>query len=80
MEYSRTQVQHPAAAAFPDNEIQVIPEGDEIFIGMRVRHAKFGPGTIRKIGAGDNRRLSSGLSAGQKLLSVCRIEDLKHQF
>jgi len=58
MEYSRSQVQNPAAAAFQDNEIQVIPEGDEIFIGMRVRHAKFGPGTIRKIeGSGDNGKV-----------------------
>ncbi len=70
VEYSRTQVQKPAAEMFPDNEVQVIPEGDEIFIGMRVRHAKFGPGTIRKIeGTGDNGKVIVWFdSAGPKKL------------
>jgi DNA helicase-2/ATP-dependent DNA helicase PcrA len=70
MEYSRKQVQTPAAEAFPDNEVQVIPEGDELFIGMRVRHAKFGPGTIRKIeGTGDNSKVIVWFeSAGPKKL------------
>ena len=70
MEYSRKQVQTPAADAFPDNEVQVIPEGDELFIGMRVRHAKFGPGTIRKIeGTGDNSKVIVWFeSAGPKKL------------
>lgn len=70
VEYSRTHVQKPAAEMFPDNEVQVIPEGDEIFIGMRVRHAKFGPGTIRKIeGTGDNGKVIVWFdSAGPKKL------------
>ena len=58
VEYSRSQLQTPDSEAFLDNEVQVIPEGDEIYIGMRVRHAKFGPGTIRKIeGSGDNEKV-----------------------
>ena len=70
MEYSRTQLQTPAADTFLDNEVQVIPEGDEIFIGMRVRHSKFGPGTIRKIeGMGDNAKVIVWFdSAGPKKL------------
>jgi DNA helicase II / ATP-dependent DNA helicase PcrA len=70
VEYSRTQGDAPATDAFPDNEVQVIPEGDEIFIGMRVRHAKFGPGTIRKIeGTGDNGKVIVWFdSAGPKKL------------
>jgi len=70
VEYSRTQGNAPVADAFPDNEVQVIPEGDEIFIGMRVRHAKFGPGTIRKIeGTGDNGKVIVWFdSAGPKKL------------
>lgn len=40
-----------------DNEVRVVPEGDEVYIGMRVRHGKFGPGTIRKIeGHGDDQK------------------------
>ncbi len=43
-------------------EVEVVPEpGDDygsVFIGMRVRHAKFGTGTIRKIeGQGDDQKL-----------------------
>ncbi|MGA7829292.1 MAG: UvrD-helicase domain-containing protein [Geobacteraceae bacterium] len=70
MEYSRTQLQTPATDTFLDNEVQVIPEGDEIFIGMRVRHSKFGPGTIRKIeGMGDNAKVIVWFdSAGPKKL------------
>jgi DNA helicase-2/ATP-dependent DNA helicase PcrA len=70
VEYSRNQAQAPVADAFPDNEVQVIPEGDEIYIGMRVRHAKFGPGTIRKIeGTGDNAKVIVWFeSAGPKKL------------
>jgi DNA helicase II / ATP-dependent DNA helicase PcrA len=70
VEYSRTHVQKSAAEMFPDNEVQVIPEGDDIFIGMRVRHAKFGPGTIRKIeGTGDNGKVIVWFdSAGPKKL------------
>lgn len=43
-------------------EVEMVPEpGDDyggLFIGMRVRHAKFGTGTIRKIdGQGDDQKL-----------------------
>lgn len=43
-------------------EVEVVPEpGDDygsVFIGMRVRHAKFGTGTIRKIeGQGNDQKL-----------------------
>lgn len=51
-----------AAAAFSgSNEIEIVPEppdehGD-VFIGMKVRHAKFGVGTIRKLeGSGEGQK------------------------
>jgi DNA helicase II / ATP-dependent DNA helicase PcrA len=57
LETSARQDTTSGATDFVDNEVQVIPEGDGIFIGMRVRHAKFGPGTIRKLeGQGDNEK------------------------
>ena len=43
-----------------DNEVRMVPEDreDGIFIGMRVRHGRFGSGTIRKIeGEGDNQKV-----------------------
>ncbi|MCM0081017.1 UvrD-helicase domain-containing protein [Geomonas sp. Red32] len=43
-----------------DNEVRMVPEHHEdgVFIGMRVRHAQFGRGTIRKIeGEGDNQKV-----------------------
>jgi len=43
-----------------DNEVRQVPEYQEdgVFIGMRVRHGQFGPGTIRKIeGEGDNQKV-----------------------
>jgi len=47
-----------SASSVPDNEVHIVPEGDGVFIGLRVRHAKFGPGTIRKIeGSGDNEKV-----------------------
>ncbi len=55
----------------PDNEVTVIPEGDVIFIGLRVRHSKFGPGTIRKIeGRGDETKVMVWFDTGgpKKLL------------
>jgi DNA helicase-2/ATP-dependent DNA helicase PcrA len=41
------------------NEVRVVPDEDEgVAIGMRVRHAKFGVGTIRKIeGKGDDQKV-----------------------
>ncbi len=55
----------------PFNEVQVIPdEQDEVFIGMKVRHGKFGVGTIRNIeGRGDDRKAVVWFnSVGQKKL------------
>jgi len=49
------------AAAAVDNEVEMVPEddgSDGIWIGMKVRHAKFGVGTIRKIeGDGDEQKV-----------------------
>jgi DNA helicase-2/ATP-dependent DNA helicase PcrA len=42
------------------NEVRMVPEEQEdgIYLGMRVRHAQFGSGTIRKIeGEGDNQKV-----------------------
>ncbi|KAF0221289.1 MAG: DNA helicase II / ATP-dependent DNA helicase [Geobacteraceae bacterium] len=55
---------HNLAAVFdtePDfpNEVRVVPEeSEDIHIGMKVRHAKFGVGAIRKIeGRGDEQKV-----------------------
>ncbi|HOP40383.1 MAG TPA: UvrD-helicase domain-containing protein [Geobacteraceae bacterium] len=71
MEFSKQYAVTSEDDEFPDNEVQVIPEGDEIFIGMRVRHRKFGPGTIRRMeGTGDNGKVIVWFDAGgpKKLL------------
>ena len=55
------------------NDVRVVPEDTgEIFIGMRVRHAKFGVGAVRKIeGLGDNQKVIVWFnSAGPKKLLV----------
>jgi len=44
------------------NEIEIVPdppeEHDGVFMGMKVRHAKFGVGTIRKIeGDGEGQKV-----------------------
>ncbi len=55
------------------NEVQVVPEESEgVFIGMRVRHNKFGVGTVRKIeGRGDEQKVIVWFSsAGPKKLLV----------
>jgi DNA helicase II / ATP-dependent DNA helicase PcrA len=56
------------------NEVRMVPEdhGEGVFIGMRVRHAQFGPGTIRKIeGSGDNQKVIVWFSSiGPKKLLV----------
>ena len=44
------------------DEVEMVPEpGDDygtVFVGMRVRHAKFGTGTVRKVdGQGDDQKL-----------------------
>ncbi|HEX9078371.1 MAG TPA: ATP-dependent DNA helicase PcrA, partial [Desulfuromonadaceae bacterium] len=53
-----------AAAAFSrTSEVEIVPEPPEehegVFIGMKVRHSKFGVGTIRKI---------EGMGEGQKVI------------
>jgi DNA helicase-2/ATP-dependent DNA helicase PcrA len=71
MHYSQHHAEASADSAFPDNEVEVIPEGDGVFIGMRVRHRKFGPGTIRKMeGQGDNEKVIVWFDSGgpKKLL------------
>ncbi|HBA87392.1 MAG TPA: ATP-dependent DNA helicase PcrA [Geobacter sp.] len=56
------------------NEVRMVPEheDDGIFLGMKVRHAQFGPGTIRKIeGEGDNQKVIvwfNSLGGPKKLL------------
>jgi DNA helicase-2/ATP-dependent DNA helicase PcrA len=55
------------------NEVRVVPEDTgEIFIGMRVRHAKFGVGAVRKIeGMGDDQKVIVWFnSVGPKKLLV----------
>jgi len=66
-----------AAAAFSrEAEIEIIPEppeeNDGVHIGMRVRHGRFGVGTIRKIeGSGDNQKVIVWFnSAGPKKLML----------
>jgi DNA helicase-2/ATP-dependent DNA helicase PcrA len=62
-----------AAEPYPDNEVQMVPEdSEEIFQGMKVRHGKFGVGTIRYIeGKGENQKVIVWFnSVGQKKLLV----------
>lgn len=59
---SRPAAHNLAAVSSSLAEVEVVPEpSDEyggVFVGMRVRHAKFGTGTIRKIeGQGDDQKL-----------------------
>jgi DNA helicase-2/ATP-dependent DNA helicase PcrA len=69
---------HNLAAVFeaepaPDNEVRVVPdEPEEVRLGMRVRHGKFGPGVIRKIeGRGDEQKVIVWFdSVGPKKLLV----------
>jgi len=62
------------AAAAAGNEVEMVPEDDgtEIYIGMKVRHGKFGVGTIRKIeGNGDEQKVIVWFnSVGPKKLLV----------
>ncbi|NJD91514.1 MAG: ATP-dependent DNA helicase PcrA [Geobacter sp.] len=49
-----------SAEATAPVEVELVPEYEEsgVFIGMKVRHAKFGVGTIRKIeGSGDEQKV-----------------------
>ena len=63
-----------AAGSEPElNEVEVVPEEPEgVFIGLRVRHAKFGVGTVRKIeGRGDEQKVIVWFnSVGPKKLLV----------
>ena len=57
-----TPAHNLAAVATFDNDIEIIPEPceehDGVFLGMKVRHGKFGLGTIRKIeGEGDGQKV-----------------------
>ncbi|RQW76866.1 MAG: ATP-dependent DNA helicase PcrA, partial [Geobacter sp.] len=70
---------HNLAAVFGNgaeqdlNEIQVVPEeAADVFIGMRVRHGKFGVGAVRKIeGRGDEQKVIVWFnSVGPKKLLV----------
>ena len=71
---------HNLAAVFAQpetmvgNEVEVVPDEPEegVWLGMRVRHAKFGVGTIRKIeGAGDSQKVIVWFnSVGPKKLLV----------
>ncbi len=74
---SAVQSGHNLASVFSANEaetteIEMIPEdsGDGVYIGMKVRHAKFGVGTVRKIeGFGDSQKVIVWFtSAGPKKL------------
>jgi DNA helicase-2/ATP-dependent DNA helicase PcrA len=67
---------HALAGGEPvvDNEVEMVPEdnGAEIYLGMKVRHGKFGVGTIRKIeGSGDEQKVIVWFnSVGPKKLLV----------
>jgi len=57
----------------PDSEVRVVPdESDDVYIGMRVRHGKFGVGTVRKIeGTGNEQKVIVWFnSVGPKKLLV----------
>ncbi len=63
-----------AAGEVEPNEVETVPDDSEdgVQIGMKVRHAKFGVGTIRKIeGEGDSQKVIVWFtSAGPKKLLV----------
>ena len=71
---------HNLAAIFDEGaaggvpEVEVVPEEQEegVWLGMKVRHAKFGVGTVRKIeGKGDDRKVIVWFnSVGPKKLLV----------
>jgi DNA helicase II / ATP-dependent DNA helicase PcrA len=73
------QPRHNLAAIFQDGvidgvpEVEVVPEDQEgVWLGMKVRHAKFGAGTVRKIeGKGDDQKVIVWFnSVGPKKLLV----------
>jgi DNA helicase-2/ATP-dependent DNA helicase PcrA len=82
--YNRNKVSygHNLASVFVDseissladsNEVEIIPDdNDDICLGMKVRHAKFGLGTVRRIeGHGDSQKVIVWFSSvGTKKLLV----------
>ncbi|TWJ17544.1 ATP-dependent helicase [Geobacter argillaceus] len=67
--FARSESEEPVLA----NEVEVVPEDSEgIVLGMRVRHAKFGVGTVRKIeGNGNDQKVIVWFaSVGPKKLLV----------
>jgi ATP-dependent DNA helicase UvrD/PcrA len=61
------------AEAVPDNEVRVVPDdADDVHLGMRVRHGKFGVGIVRKIeGIGNEQKVIVWFnSVGPKKLLV----------
>ncbi|CAH2029863.1 ATP-dependent helicase [Trichlorobacter ammonificans] len=66
-----------AAVSSALEEVEMVPEpaeeyGDGVHLGMKVRHPKFGPGTVRKIeGSGDSQKVTVWFnSCGPKKLMV----------
>ena len=62
-----------AEASTDSNEVEIVPDDTaDVFIGMRVRHGKFGVGTVRKIeGTGDQQKVIVWFnSVGPKKLLV----------
>jgi DNA helicase-2/ATP-dependent DNA helicase PcrA len=76
----RTEATHNLSAVLSgddgpevDNEVRVVPDDEaDVFIGMRVRHSRFGAGTVRKIeGKGDGQKVIVWFnSVGPKKLLV----------
>jgi DNA helicase-2/ATP-dependent DNA helicase PcrA len=76
----RIETTHNLSAVFDgndepevDNEVRVVPDDEaDVFIGMRVRHSRFGVGTVRKIeGKGDGQKVIVWFnSVGPKKLLV----------
>jgi DNA helicase-2/ATP-dependent DNA helicase PcrA len=57
----------------PANEVRVVPDEEvDVYSGMKVRHGRFGVGTVRSIeGAGDNRKIVVRFNAyGEKKLML----------
>jgi len=73
-EYAESHNLAAAAEFSAPNEVEIVPEPEEeygeVYVGMKVRHAKFGLGTIRKIeGSGEAQKAIVWFnSAGPKKL------------
>jgi DNA helicase-2/ATP-dependent DNA helicase PcrA len=82
--YQKTETSRAYATPYPthnlaaisqsfSNEIEIVPEPPEehgdVFLGMKVRHAKFGVGTIRKLeGEGEGQKAIVWFTVGPKKL------------